>query len=316
MANHNCQACDDLKSSVPNLIVNGMGDAECASLQNDTGLNPSSGHNDCTDLNNLNDCLVGNMEQELEAYDVCEWKPFMKRFIPNLWTTLKGVVCAICGIWTNIHNLWAKIAEILTEINNLWARTRQLCDMITAQIGGKGGKYGVFPRRTFPHGKCGFIPTKNGRPALIDQHYTSHNADEYTGVGIEWGVVEGVDCASGSKRTVRFWEPYVYGYALNSDIEIGDPLWVVSKSQIQSLIPSMDDAWWQAYTDETWTWTTGVFTDGSVRGKTIWLRFHVGDAGYSNDYLVLTFAGTSYPSAAPGYDADINMTNESEFRWG
>ena len=119
MANHNCQACDDLKSTAPSLIVNGMGDAECASLQNDTGLNPSSGNNDCTDLNNLNDCLVGNMEQEVDAYDVCEWKPFIKRFIPNLWTTLKGIICAICGIWTNIHNLWNTVNGFMDAINRL-----------------------------------------------------------------------------------------------------------------------------------------------------------------------------------------------------
>lgn len=106
MANQNCSACEDLRQTDPNLIVNGFTDTECTSLKNDTGLVASSGHNDCTDLNNLNDCLVGNMETELDAYDVCDWKEFMKKFIPNVWTTLKGIICAICGIWTNVHNLW------------------------------------------------------------------------------------------------------------------------------------------------------------------------------------------------------------------
>lgn len=89
----------------------------CSSLANDTGLSPSSGHNDCTDLNNLNDCLVGNMETEVDAYDVCDWKTFMKKFIPNVWTTLKGIICAICGIWTNIHNLWSRIENFMCYIN-------------------------------------------------------------------------------------------------------------------------------------------------------------------------------------------------------
>lgn len=106
MANTNCEACESLRQTAPSLIVNGLDDDMCLSLQNDTGLNPSDDHTDCEDLNNLNDCLVGNMEDEVDLYAVCDWKPFMKKFIPNLWTTLKGIICAICGIWTNIHSLW------------------------------------------------------------------------------------------------------------------------------------------------------------------------------------------------------------------
>lgn len=109
MANINCKACDELRQVSPELIVNGFSDDMCASLKNDTGLSPSSGNNDCADLDNLNDCLVGNMETEIEAYDICDWKTFMKRFIPNVWTTIKAVICAICGMWTNIHNLWTEV---------------------------------------------------------------------------------------------------------------------------------------------------------------------------------------------------------------
>lgn len=135
MANYNCEACEDLRQTDPNMIVNGFGDEECASLQNDTGLVPSSGHNDCEDLNNLNDCLVGNMETEVEAYDVCDWKTFMKKFIPNVWTTIKGIICAICGIWTNIHNIWDKIAEILKNIDKLFCILNKMNGGITFNIG-------------------------------------------------------------------------------------------------------------------------------------------------------------------------------------
>lgn len=135
MANYNCEACEDLRQTDPNLIVNGFGDEECASLQNDTGLVPSSGHNDCEDLNNLNDCLVGNMETEVEAYDVCDWKTFMKKFIPNVWTTIKGIICAICGIWTNIHNLWDKIAEILKQIDKILCIINNMGQGATFSIG-------------------------------------------------------------------------------------------------------------------------------------------------------------------------------------
>lgn len=120
MANISCSSCEDIRQTDPNLIVNGFTDTECASLKNDTGLVPSSGHNDCTDLNNLNDCLVGNEATEVDAYDVCDWKTFMKKFIPNVWTTIKAVICAICGLWTNIHNILSMIEKLQCQINYMY----------------------------------------------------------------------------------------------------------------------------------------------------------------------------------------------------
>lgn len=100
MANYSCSSCDDLRTSAPNFVVNGITDTECTSLKNNTGLNPSSGHSDCTDLDDINDCLVGNMAEEAEAYDICDWKEYIKKFVPNVWTTIKAIICAICGLWT------------------------------------------------------------------------------------------------------------------------------------------------------------------------------------------------------------------------
>ena len=103
MANYDCSACETLRTTDPNLVVNGFTDSECNYLKNDTGLAGNS--DDCTDLNLLNDCLVGNMEDEVDAYDVCDWKTFMKKFIPNVWTTLKGIICAICGLWALVSKI-------------------------------------------------------------------------------------------------------------------------------------------------------------------------------------------------------------------
>lgn len=135
MAEINCSACEELRQEAPQLACNGFDDAMCTSLQNDTGLVASSGHNDCTDLNNLNDCLVGNQEAEVDLYEVCDWKAFMKQFIPNLWTTLKAIICAICGIWTNIHNLWNKISEILSNIERLFCYVNSMNRGATFSIG-------------------------------------------------------------------------------------------------------------------------------------------------------------------------------------
>ena len=112
MAELNCTACEDLREEVPQLIVDGFDSTMCTSLKNDTGLKSSSGHNDCTDLDTMNDCLIGNMETEIDRYDTCEWKPFTKKFIDNIWTMGKAMICAICGLWTNVHSLWTTIRSL------------------------------------------------------------------------------------------------------------------------------------------------------------------------------------------------------------
>lgn len=130
MANTNCNACTELKSEVPELIVDGFNDSMCSSLKNDTGLKTSSGHNDCTDLNNMNDCLIGNMDVELDGYDACTWKDFMHDFIPNVWTMFKGVNCAVCGLWTNVHNLWSTIRSLcITRTGRKITLTSNLGDL-------------------------------------------------------------------------------------------------------------------------------------------------------------------------------------------
>lgn len=134
--NYNCEACDTLRTDVPSLICNGLDEDMCTSLSNDTGLNPSSGNTDCEDLNNLNDCLIGNMEAETELYSTCDWKDFMKQFIPNLWTTLKAIICSICGIWTNIHNLWTAINGIGDDTERIDCIVNALSSAKTFNIDG------------------------------------------------------------------------------------------------------------------------------------------------------------------------------------
>ena len=119
MANVNCSSCSDLREVAPALAYSGLDETMITSLENDTGLNPSSGNNDCTDLNNMNDCLVGNMDAEIEAYEVCDWKKYMHKFVPNVWTTLKAIIAAICGLWTNIKNILSQIDKLNCYINSM-----------------------------------------------------------------------------------------------------------------------------------------------------------------------------------------------------
>lgn len=114
MSNIDCGSCNDLRSYAPSFVQNGVTNAICTSLENDTGLNPNltTLHTDCEDLKDVNDCLVGRMDGELEAYETCDWKTFMHKFIPNLYETIKAGICSICGLWKNIHKHECEIAYL------------------------------------------------------------------------------------------------------------------------------------------------------------------------------------------------------------
>lgn len=109
MANKSCSACDELRNDAPNFVINGLTDTECTSLKNNTGLSPSNSNDNCTDLNNMNDCLVGNMADTVDAYGLCDWRTFMKKLIPNIWTVAKSIICAICGFNAQLKKIECEI---------------------------------------------------------------------------------------------------------------------------------------------------------------------------------------------------------------
>ena len=96
-----CDACSNLQTNAPNFVINGIGDTECTNLANNMGIGGNS--DDCTDLHDANDCLIGFMDDEVDAYSTCDWKEFMKKFIPNVWTVFKAVICSICGVWCKLE---------------------------------------------------------------------------------------------------------------------------------------------------------------------------------------------------------------------
>lgn len=112
MAENNiCGACDRLTEKSADFVVNGVTDEVCASLGNNTGFNPSSGHDDCTDLNDANDCMFGNLPDEVDRYDDCWWKPFARDVAENLWNLHKAIICAICGLWSAITDIKVDITQ-------------------------------------------------------------------------------------------------------------------------------------------------------------------------------------------------------------
>lgn len=126
-----CQACIDIKEKYPVLATKGITDTHCTNLKNDEGVKSGDGKNDCDDLNLMNDCFIGNMEEEIKIADYCGWRDLMTKFANNLYNMIKAMICAICGLWTNVHNLWAEINRIWSAINALTARV----DALETQVG-------------------------------------------------------------------------------------------------------------------------------------------------------------------------------------
>lgn len=104
MSDKSCSACNDLREVSPEFTLNGVTDTIAEYLEKNSGLDGES--KNCDDLLDINDCLIGNMEDELDAYDVCEWKDFMAAFIPNLYETIKAMVYSSCGQWCAINGLY------------------------------------------------------------------------------------------------------------------------------------------------------------------------------------------------------------------
>ena len=125
MSKH-CTACEELKQNAPNFILNGITERECESLQNDTGLNDQLPvlRNNCEDLNDMLDCLVGALHEKLPTHDVCNIKDFIDELMTNLYNLQKAMICSECGQWTM---LW----EHDEQIRLLWAETRRLDQRIT-----------------------------------------------------------------------------------------------------------------------------------------------------------------------------------------
>lgn len=112
MSEQSCSACNDLREYAPEFVVNGVTDTVCEHLANNEGLSGADGHVNCDDLHDVNDCLIGNMEDEIESFDVCEWKDFMHQYIPNNFETLKALICSMCGQWADIECLQKKMSAI------------------------------------------------------------------------------------------------------------------------------------------------------------------------------------------------------------
>lgn len=111
--NVDCTACDQLSENAAEFTQNGVTKRVCTSLKNNTGFNPNltTLHDNCEDIELANDCLVGMMEKAVDSFDICDWKDFMKEFIPNLHQLLEAMNCSMCGLWSKVSCLTGSITR-------------------------------------------------------------------------------------------------------------------------------------------------------------------------------------------------------------
>lgn len=107
MSQPSCDACSNLREYNAQFIMNGVSDSVAESLQNNTGFNACLDelHTDCEDLNDANDCLLGHMDDDVDNFEVCDWKDFMHNLLPNLYEVVKAIIATTCGLWTSIEDL-------------------------------------------------------------------------------------------------------------------------------------------------------------------------------------------------------------------
>ena len=112
MANK-CAACDKLRDHAADFVTNGVTTDVYNSLLENNGLNIKETSTNCEDLNDVNDCLIERMSEEVSSYGDCDWKDFAKVFIPNLYQTLKAMIASECGLWANSGDSCENITTLL-----------------------------------------------------------------------------------------------------------------------------------------------------------------------------------------------------------
>ncbi len=291
MANNiDCSACSDLREFAPDFVQNGVTTRVCNSLKNDTGFNPSltTLHTDCEDLDTANDCLIGMMAKEVEAYDVCDWKEFARKFIPNLHQLTKAEICAICGLWTATHDLQDK--------------TDALCDLIDHQMNPPLVDYAVMP--LYAGQASGVIAGTVTNHIVFDPDDGSLNP--YTkmsqGVGIEYCTLKTTSCSDGKCVHYEWIQPKFYMASIKSGTTYGDVLWYCSKSEFQQKT-GMSDYLWTVFTQSSWTWYDDLIQNGASRGKGVGMKITVDPGGMGTNYIGVEFTGSTYTyEGTAGYD--------------
>lgn len=223
MSQPNCDACTELREYAPRFVMDGVTTSVANHLRANEGLSGARNHDNCEDLNDVNDCLIGRLGQEIEALDVCDWKDYMSRFMPNLYETLKAMITGDCGQWDKIIALCSSVDSILDIIR-----------------GGSAEHHAMTPTQTF---RQKFFANA-GDPASTD-------ISQYLFPEFQCEIRSGVGCDA-SKRMLLYRasvylsdgriEPYVANMRVEN-LAVGDVLGYLPMSAV---VPEdAPESWWK-----------------------------------------------------------------------
>lgn len=230
MSETNCNACNELRRTSPEFVLNGVTETIAASLKNNTGFNPAltALHTNCEDLNDANDCLIARMDSEIESYEVCDWKEFMHKYLPNNYEVLKAIIASNCGQWARLDDMCMLLQQNMTGNLDVYG------DLVGEKLKDATDHWG------------GEIVSKDGIPAIrwrFSGTTPEPGSYDYDSLGIEYRKVIAMDC-SGTMKTFEWIRPHIHCYSFAPNIEYGDVFWRVD----------LDTARKWGLTDNVFTW--------------------------------------------------------------
>lgn len=113
-----CKTCEDLQQYSPDFVANGVTDEMCSNLESNTGL-MNNGRENCTDLHNANDCLIGGIAEKATSYNPCEPNKMIEDLAKNTMHVIDMLICSDCGQWNEIKKIWDEIQKIWDAIEEL-----------------------------------------------------------------------------------------------------------------------------------------------------------------------------------------------------
>lgn len=305
MSNINCSACNELRTEAPTFVTSGVTSGVCSSLKNDTGLSATNGHNNETDMTDAIDCLVGRMDDELEAYDACDWKDFMHKWIPNNHETLKAMLCSDSGQWSNIHDIWEQLNSICPSIDNIFSLIR----------GSKPTPHDGYFLQSFLDKVTGYY---------IPSDETSQSFDDVVPTVENWvptfraDILEGAGCDA-SKRLGRYFvdsrrlvshSPYIWAWSVHTLIDEDEVIGVVPMSAVVGT-GDMSETRWKNMLRSNAMYEWGMIGESQVHvhaaGNVIidGVEFNPGLAPYGENNLVIRWGPIIGGNRTGGFNGDI-----------
>lgn len=113
-----CKTCEDLQQHSPDFVANGVTDEMCSNLESNTGL-MNKGRENCTDLHNANDCLIGGIAEKATSYNPCDPNKMIEDLAKNTMHVIDMLICSDCGQWNEIKKIWDEIQKIWDAIEEL-----------------------------------------------------------------------------------------------------------------------------------------------------------------------------------------------------